>query len=300
MIRKTTAVVAATALLATLAACGSDSNDSKATPAAGETPAARTEPVRIGVVGSQDDQWPIFEKKAEEAGIDVEIINFTAYTEPNPALSQDQLDLNQFQHLQYLADYNVASDDNLTPIGSTAIYPLALYSNEYDSVDAIPAGSEIAVPNDPTNLNRALFVLQSAGLVQLKDGGTLASTELDVLPESKVKVTPVDAAQAAISLQSVAAAIINNDFIADAGLKPEDAIAQDDPSSVGARPYINIWVARDEDKNDPTLLKLVEIAHDAEVEEALKAASGGSAVIVKEDGATLAGYLADIQAQIKG
>ncbi len=69
---------------------------------------------------------------------------------------------------------------------------------------------------------------------------------------------------------------------------------------MGARPYINIWVARDEDKNDPTLLKLVEIAHDAEVEEALKAASGGSAVIVKEDGATLAGYLADIQAQIKG
>ena len=67
MIRKTTAVVAATALLATLAACGSDSNDSKATPAASETPAARTEPVRIGVVGSQDDQWPIFEKKAEEA-----------------------------------------------------------------------------------------------------------------------------------------------------------------------------------------------------------------------------------------
>ena len=96
MIRKTTAVVAATALLATLAACGSDSDDSKATPTAGETPAARTEPVRIGVVGSQDDQWPIFEKKAEEAGIDVEIINFTAYTEPNPALSQDQLDLNQF------------------------------------------------------------------------------------------------------------------------------------------------------------------------------------------------------------
>ncbi|PFG36633.1 D-methionine transport system substrate-binding protein [Flavimobilis soli] len=299
MIRKTTAVIAATALLATLAACGSDSDDTKTTPTAGET-TARTEPVRIGVVGSQDDQWPVFEKKAEEAGIDVEIINFTAYTEPNPALSQGQLDLNQFQHLQYLADYNVASDDNLTPIGSTAIYPLALYSSEYDSVDAIPAGSEIAVPNDPTNLNRALFVLQSAGLVQLKDGGSLASTELDVLPESKVKVTPVDAAQAAISLQSVAGAVINNDFIADAGLKPEDAIAQDDPTSVGARPYINIWVARDEDKNDPTLLKLVEIAHDAEVEEALKAASGGSAVIVKEDGATLAGYLADIQAQIKG
>lgn len=297
MIRKTTTIIATAALIAGLAACSDDSADTAATTAGGTT-AASDEAVRIGVVGSQDDQWPIFEEKAAAAGIDVEIINFSEYTLPNPALSEGQLDLNQFQHLQYLADYNVASDDTLTPIGATAIYPLALYSEQYDSVDAIPEGAEIAVPNDPTNLNRALFVLQSAGLLKLEGGGTLSSTELDVLPESKVTVTPVDAAQAAVALKSVAGAVINNDFIADAGLTPEDAIAQDDPNSVGARPYINIWVAREADKDNETYLKLVEIFHDAEVEEALKAASGGSAVIVNEDAATLAGYLADIQEQI--
>lgn len=296
MKRTVLSVLALTSLALGLTACAAEDE----TPAASSsgTSTAADAPVRIGVVNSSDDQWPIFVEKATAAGIEVELVNFTEYTQPNPALSQDQLDLNQFQHLQYLADYNVAAGDTLTPIGSTAIYPLALYSAKHDSVEAIPEGGEIAVPNDPTNLNRALFVLQSAGLVELEGGGTLQSTEIDVLPSSKVTVTPVDAAQAAVALQSVDGAIINNDFLEDAGLAADDALAQDDPASVGARPYINIWVARAEDKDNETYLELVEISHDAEVEAALQQASGGTAVIVDEDGATLAGYLADIQAAI--
>ncbi len=296
MKRTALSVLALTSLALGLTACAAEDE----TPAASSsgTSTAADAPVRIGVVNSSDDQWPIFVEKATAAGIEVELVNFTEYTQPNPALSQDQLDLNQFQHLQYLADYNVAAGDTLTPIGSTAIYPLALYSAKHDSVEAIPEGGEIAVPNDPTNLNRALFVLQSAGLVELEGGGTLQSTEIDVLPSSKVTVTPVDAAQAAVALQSVDGAIINNDFLEDAGLAADDALAQDDPASVGARPYINIWVARAEDKDNETYLELVEISHDAEVEAALQQASGGTAVIVDEDGATLAGYLADIQAAI--
>ncbi|GHG47494.1 putative ABC-type transporter, periplasmic component [Flavimobilis marinus] len=296
MKRTTLSVLALTSLALGLTACASE-DETPAASGSGTSSAAEA-PVRIGVVNSSDEQWPIFVEKATEAGIEVELVNFTEYTQPNPALSQDQLDLNQFQHLQYLADYNVAAGDTLTPIGSTAIYPLALYSAKHDSVEAIPEGGEIAVPNDPTNLNRALFVLQSAGLVELEGGGTLQSTEIDVLPSSKVTVTPVDAAQAAVALQSVDGAIINNDFLEDAGLAADDALAQDDPASVGARPYINIWVAREEDKDNETYLELVEISHDAEVEAALQQASGGTAVIVDEDGATLAGYLADIQAAI--
>ncbi|WP_102509587.1 MetQ/NlpA family ABC transporter substrate-binding protein [Sanguibacter massiliensis] len=297
MNRKLTALAATAALALGLAACSSDDG----TPAATGTTSGGTTPVkvRVGVVGSQDDQWPVLVEKAKAEGIEVELVNFTAYPEPNPALTQGQLDLNQFQHIQYLADYNVSADEDLVALGSTAIYPLALYSEKHTSVADIPEGGEIAVPNDPTNLNRALFVLQSAGLVQLRDGGTLSSTELDVLPESKVKVTPVDAAQTAISLKSVDGAIINNDFIADAGLEPTDALAQDDPASVGARPYINVWAARAEDKDNPTFLKLIELAQTPEVEEALKTASGGTGVIVHEDAATLAGYLADVEAQVR-
>ncbi len=281
---------AAAALAATLAltACSSDDTDSDG-----------NVQVKIGVVGEENLQWPIFVEKAKEAGIDVELINFTEYPEPNPALSSNQLDLNQFQHLQYLADYNTAADDNLTPIGASAIYPLALYSTKYDSVEDIPDGEEIAVPNDPTNLARALYVLQGAGLIKLEeDAGSLA-TEIDIIEaESRVKVTAIAPAQTPAALKSVAASIINNDFVTDAGLDPSDAIAQDDASSPAARPFINIWVAREEDKDNETYKKLIEISHDAEVEAALKEQSGDTAVIVDLPAEELAGYLADIESEL--
>jgi len=292
MNRKLTALAATTALVLGLAAC---SSDEQSTPGTSTAPAK----VRIGVVGSQDDQWPIFEKKAEEAGIDVEILNFTDYALPNPALSEGQLELNQFQHIQYLADYNVNADDDLVAIGATAIYPLALYSQKHATLADIPEGGEIAVPNDQTNLNRALFVLQSAGLVELKDGGTLASSELDVLPTSKVKVTPVSAEQTALSLGSLDGAVVNNDFVLDAGLDPEAALAQDDPASPAALPYINIWTARAEDKDNPTYLKLVEIFQDPEVTDALQAQSKGTAVLRTDDAASLATILKTTEDNIR-
>ena len=177
------------ALTLGLSACGGGGDDSSS--AASGTPGA-DDPIRIGVVGASDDQWKIFQKKAEEAGFDVEIVDFTEYTQPNPALSQGQLDLNQFQHILYLAQYNVEAGDDLVPVGATAIYPLGLYSKKYQSVDEIPNGSEIAIPNDPTNLARALLVLQDAGLVTLKDGGSAFSTEADVVARDPVVGRPFE------------------------------------------------------------------------------------------------------------
>ena len=284
--RKTLTAVATAAVLALLAACSSTDTPADA--------AAQEGPVRIGVVGASDEQWKIFEEKAAEAGIEVEITDFTDYQQPNPATSQDQLDLNQFQHLKFLAEYNVATDSDLVPIAATAVYPLGLYSQKYTAIEEFVAGDEIAIPNDPSNLARALLVLQDAGLVELKDGGSPYSTEADVLPTSLVTVTPVDAAQTAIALNSVAASIINNDFLADAGLAPADALYQDDAASDAARPYINVWVARADDQDNPVYARLIELYKDQEVQEALVAASGGTGVLANQTAAELQGYLADI------
>lgn len=285
----------AAGLALALTACSNDSGDAPTSDAAGAT-TEQTEPVRIGVVGASDDQWRIFEEKAEAAGIPVEIIDFTEYSLPNPALTEGELDLNQFQHILYLAQYNVEAGEDLVPIGATAVYPLGLYSREYDDVADIPEGAEIAVPNDPTNLARALLVLQDAGLVTLRDGGSAFSTEADILAdESRVKVTPVDAQQTALALDSVAASIINNDFLADAGIDPDSVLFADDASSPAARPYINIWVARAEDAENPTYLKLVEIYKDQEVQDAVLAASGGTGVLANQTPAELAEILAEVE-----
>ena len=260
-----------------------------------------TSPVRIGVVNSGDPYWETFTEAAAAEDIEVELVNFTEYTQPNPALSADELDLNQFQHVIYLATYNVASDDDLQPVGSTAIYPLGLYSTQYESVEDIPEGSTVAVPNDESNQARGLLVLQSAGLIELEDGGSIFSTVADIdEANSKVKVEALDAAFTATSLPDVAAAIVNNDFLEDAGLTAEDAIAQDDPSDPNAVPYINIFAAKAEDADNPTYLKLVEIFQDSqEILDGVVEASGGTAVIVKTPVADLVTSLTDVEDDIR-
>lgn len=286
------------ALTLSLAACsGGDSND-----AADATKGEKSNPVKIGVVNAAaDGQWTIFKNEAEKAGIYVDIQDLGDYQLPNPALTAGELDLNQFQHLQFLAEYNVNTGEDLTPIGATAIYPLSLFSTKWTSVDEIPQGAEIAIPNDPTNLARALLTLQDAGLLTLKDGGSASSTELEVVADkSRVSVTPVDATQTAINLKTVDGAVVNNDFVKDAKLDPTQALYAGSAETEGARPYINVWVSRAADKDNATYLKLVEISHSAPVEEARLAESAGSGVIANQDGPELQGFLEKIQATIKG
>lgn len=238
------------------------------------------EVVKIGVVNDGDAQWAPFVAAAAEEGIEVELVNFGSYEQPNPALTEGELDLNQFQHIVYLATYNVNAKQDLQPIGATAIYPLGLYSKKYEDVADIPAGETVAVPDDASNQARALLVLQSAGLIELKSGGSIFSDLADVdTDKSKVQVTALEAALIPTSLPDVAAAIINNDFVTDAGLTFEDALAQDDPSDPNALPYVNIFAARADDADNATYLKLVEIFQtNADVQAGLQESSGNVAV----------------------
>lgn len=296
--RLLTATALALPLALLLGACASTGGD--ADPAASGDAASQDGPVRIGVVGAGDPYWETYVEAAADEGIEVDIVDFTEYTQPNPALSADELDLNQFQHIIYLATYNVNSDDDLQPIGATAIYPLGLYSSQYDSVEDIPEGSKVAVPNDESNQARGLLVLQSAGLIELEDGGSIFSTVADVLPESKVTVEALDAAFTATSLPDVAAAIINNDFVEDAGLSFEDAIATDDPADPSAQPYINIFAAKAEDAENPTYLKLVEIFQNTQaVTDGLIEVSGDTAVLVQTPVDELVASLNDVEDDIR-
>lgn len=286
---KILAALAAAPLVIGLSACASG--------AGAGTDGGGDDVVRIGIVGKSDPQWPAFEEAAAEAGIEVELVDFADYAQPNPALTEGELDLNQFQHIVYLAQYNVSADEDLAPIGATAIYPLGLYSTKVESVDDIEEGDTVAVPDDPSNLARALLVLQSAGLVELKDGGSIFSTVADIdEANSKVKVTPLEASLTPTSLPDVAAAVINNDFVEDAGLTFADAIAKDDPSDPNALPYVNIFAARADDAENETYLKLVEIFQtDPEVQAGLLESSGDTAVPLTTPVADLEASLAEVE-----
>jgi D-methionine transport system substrate-binding protein len=239
--------------------------------------------VVLGTVGASDPYWQVLVDEAEKQGIDLEVKDFADYTQPNPALSEGELDINQFQHIVYLAEYNVANDDDLVPLGSTAIYPLGLYSSKVDSVDEIEDGETVVVPDDDSNQARGLLILQSAGLITLKDGGSIYSTLADIdTSASRVEVKAIKADLTPTSLPDVAAAIVNNDFVEKAGLKFEDALATDDPEDPNALPYVNIFAVRAEDRDDPTLRKLVEVYQETQsVLDGVQDVSGGTAQLVK-------------------
>ncbi|MFD0360968.1 MetQ/NlpA family ABC transporter substrate-binding protein [Nocardia sp. GCM10030253] len=278
-------VLVATAALA-LTACGSDDKASSDTV------------VRIGTT-DKDKAWDVFEEKAKEQGITLKITNFSDYKQPNLALSQKQIDINLFQHLQFLGAYNVANNADLTPIGSTYIVPLGLYSKKHKTIADLPQGAEIAIPNDPTNQARALFVLQAAGLLKLSSD-TKAPSPADIdKGASKVKVTPVDAAQTALSLASVDGSIINNTFLDRSGIDPNSALYKDDPKNPSAEPYINALVTRAEDKNNPRYQKLVELWHSPEVQRAHSEVTKGTAVEVRRSGPELEQILQRVQQTIR-
>jgi len=252
--------------------------------------------VRIGTTDISQPHWQILKELAAAEGIEIELVGFAEYTQPNPALKQGELDLNSFQHILYLADHNNNTGDDLQPIGSTLIVPLPLYSNEYDTVDEFQKGDEVAIPNDATNQARALFVLEAAGLISFTGDPKVPTPDDIDTAASTVTVVPVEASQSATLIDQLAGVVVNNNFATDAGFDLDGFVYADDPTSPGAQPYINIFAARPEDVDNPTYLRIVELYHDPSVLESVVESSGGTAVIVE-------GYdgprLREVQAQVE-
>jgi D-methionine transport system substrate-binding protein len=251
-------------LVFSLSACSGNGGDTESL----AHPGTQESPIKIGVVNADLGRWTILKSALETDGIYVEYVNFSDYTSENPATSRGELDINQFQHLDYLAGYNVDNNDTLVPIGATAIYPIGLYPNKSDggvkSISDIKKGDKVVIPNDETNSARALHLLEDNGLIKLN--AKLISTNATVQDvdksNSKVDVTAVDPSETAHSLSdpSVVAAVVNNDFLKDADLEPKDALISESADSDYARRYINIWVTRDADSNNETYKKIVEVA----------------------------------------
>ena len=266
--KKFVAALAVVPLVFSLAACGSSSNGN-----------GDSKKITIGVVGNETANQ-VLKDEAAKQGITIEYSEFTDYAQPNPAVDAGDNDMNRFQHIAYLANYNVSSGKDLQIVGSTNIYPMAIFSKKHKKVDEIPQGGTIAIPNDSVNEARALLLLKAQNLVTFKsEVHTPTHNDIDT-GKSKVKVTPVDAAQTVVSLDSVDAAVINNTFLADTGLNPSDALAQDDPNNPDARRYVNLFVAQKDKVNDETYKKVVEIFHSKTVQDAVKEDSKNTAVEV--------------------
>ena len=199
----------------------------------------------------------------EKEGFELEIKEFSDYVQPNVALAEKNIDANFFQHIPYLDNMNKEKSLNLVWVAKVHIEPLGLYSKKITKLDELKKGSKVAVPSDPTNGARALRLLETHGIIKLKEGALVTARDVVENPIG-IELIEMDAAQLPRTLQDVTAAVINTNFASEAGLVPSrDAIVIEGKES----PYANILVVRGADVDAPFAKAFAKAMNSPEVKE---------------------------------
>ncbi len=235
--------------------------------------------LRIGTISGPETELMQTAKAVAKKrfGLNIEIVEFTDYLEPNAALSDGSIDANMFQHQPYLDQQIKDRHYELVAIGKTFVYPMGIYSAKIKSLQQVPNGAMVAIPNDPTNEGRALMLLQKAKLLQMKKGMGIYAMPEDITENPKqLKFKELDAAQIARSLPDVDLAVINTNYAVPAGLSPrKNAIFLEDKDS----PYANIIVIRKDEMQDPRMKQLVAALHSDAVLKATQRIFKGQAIV---------------------
>ncbi|MDR2443578.1 MAG: MetQ/NlpA family ABC transporter substrate-binding protein [Deltaproteobacteria bacterium] len=246
-----------------------------ATPAA-EEPAApeAAAPAPVEIIGkinvgtTTGSDIDILEKVVEVAksrGLEVTLTEFSDYVIPNTALAAKEIDLNSFQHIPYLEDFIAEKGTPLVSIGTTYISPIGFFSNKITDISELKEGDTVVIPNDGSNGARALLLLEKAGFITLKPDAGAKATVYDIVENRlNLKIIEVEASQTPAARDDATVVAINNNYAQGVGLNPlTDSIFLEDFDS----PYVNVIVARPEDKDNPLYLKFVEAYQSQEVAE---------------------------------
>lgn len=213
--------------------------------------------------------------KAE--GIDLQIVEFNDYVQPNLAVNDRELDANYFQHIPYLENFVKEHPEvKLVNAGAVHIEPMGVYSHKVKSLDELQDGASVAIPNDPTNGGRALILLAKAGLITLADPTNIAATVQDITANPKnLQFQELEAAQVPRAIDDVDIAVINSNFAMQVPLNPvTDSLIIEDASS----PYVNIVAVRDGDADRPEIKALIKALQSEKVKKFIDEKYSGAVV----------------------
>ena len=286
---KKVCTIALSALLALslLAGCGSSGSSASAPAASGSAAgsAAPAETVTLKVGASITPHAEILEQVKPilaEQGIDLEVVEYTDYVQPNTAVEEGDLDANYFQHVNYLNWFNGDYGTHLVSACTVHYEPFGIYAGKVSAIADLKDGDEIAVPNDGSNETRALLLLQQEGIITLNDGITAASnaTIQDIASYNvKVNIREMEAAQLTLSLPDVAMAVINGNYALQGGLNAAtDALAIEDSQGDAAQEYANILAVKEGRENDAAIQALVEALHSDTVKTYIENTYSGAVV----------------------
>lgn len=248
-IKKILAVALATVLIVTtFAGCKKDDKKDAKT-------------IKVGVcAGPYGDMFKeAIQPSLEKLGYKIEIIEFSDYVQPNNALAEKEIDVNMFQHSTYLKKFSTEHKLDLSYITEIPTAAMGVFSSKYKSIDKLPKGAKIAIPNDDTNLSRALRVLVQTGVIKLNPDVNPAEAKVKDISENpkRLKFTEVNAEILPTVLDSVDAAVINGNYAIGAGLKLSDAVYNEKL----AEGYYNVIAVRTADKDSDLSKDIVAIVH---------------------------------------
>lgn len=225
---------------------------------------AQAETIKVGATsGPHAEVLEAARAVAAKNGLDIKIIEFSDYIQPNVALAAGDLDANSFQHLPFLQAQIEVRKLNLIPVGKTVLFPIAVYSKKYKRIEDLPDGAEITIPVDPANSARSLILFETAGLIRLREGVGIKATVFDIVDNPhRFKFREIESAQLVHSLEDVAASAVNTNYAIEAHLNPErDSLLLESPQSQ----YTCEIVIRPEDKDKPWVKKFVAAYQSPEV-----------------------------------
>jgi len=245
--------------------------------ATGESAATEPTTLKIGATAVPHAEiLEVVKPVLAEQGITLEIVEFTDYVQPNVQVYEKQLDANFFQHVPYLEQFNQDQNMDLVSVAGVHIEPLGAYSESVKSVEELPDGAKVAIPNDATNGGRALALLAKSGLLKLADGKGVDATVKDIVENPKnLQIEEMEAAMLPRILPDVDMALINTNYALEAGFVPtKDALLIEGSDS----PYVNIIAARPDNKDSDAIRKLVEALHTQEVKDFINETYQGAVV----------------------
>ena len=260
MKKKLLALLLGLTLCLSLAACGGDSGTT--TDDTTETDGDTAETVTLTVAASPTPHAVILEQCVPilaEQGIELVVNQYDDYVVPNTAVEDGDEDANYFQHLPYLEEFNESRGTHLVSVASVHIEPMGIYAGQTTSLEDLPDGAVIGVPNDPTNEGRALLLLESQGLITLDDSSNLTATPNNIVDNPKnLEFREIEAQTLPSSLPDLDLAVINSNYALGAGLNPStDALAIESSDS----PYVNVLVVKEGNEDNEAIQALVEALH---------------------------------------
>ena len=286
MKNKILATLLALSLALALTACGGSKTDDSAktddtNDAQTEQPAENQETVTLKVGASPTPHAEILQQCVPilaEQGIDLQITEYGDYVIPNTAVEDGENDANYFQHVPYLDNFNEENGTHLVSVTGVHIEPMGIYAGKTASLEELPDGATVAVPNDATNEGRALLLLEKQGLIKLADDSNLSSTPNDIVENPKnLTFTEVEAAIVPTIVTEVDIAVINSNYAMGAGFNPvEDALALEASDS----PYVNVLVCKEGNENNEAIQALAEALHSDAVKNFITENYGGAVVAV--------------------